>query len=57
MCMKCMHASVGMYYIVLNSEVTELRACLQKQELQLHSKAQELKEAQSKVSTYLCTCA
>ena len=41
-------------YIVLNSEVTDLKACLQKQELQLHSKAQELKEAQGKVSMYVC---
>ena len=50
-CMQVFECTL-MHYIVLNSEVTELKACLQKQELQLHSKAQELKEAQSKVSTY-----
>ena len=41
--------------IVLNSEVTDLKACLQKQELQLHSKTQELKDALSKVSNNYIT--
>ena len=35
---------------MLNSELGDLKACLQKQELQLHSKVQELKETASKVS-------
>ena len=39
---------------VLNSEVTDLKACLQKQEIQLDLKLQELKEAVGKVSIKYC---
>ena len=37
---------------MLNSEVTDLKACLQKHELQSQLKAQELTEALGKVSTH-----
>ena len=39
---------------MLNSELGDLKACVQKQELQLHSKVQELKEAAGKVSSNYC---
>ena len=39
------------FCLVLNSEVTDLKACLQKQGVQLHLKVEELKEALGKVSS------
>lgn len=41
--------------IVLNTEVTDLKTCLQKQELQLDSKVHELKGTLCKVHNHVIT--